>query len=102
MKGYDLKQVETEEAQIDEDLMRLLEKLADDKPVIEGKGKEEPEVTILRRSETVGGENSLEESNHVGKQIVQSLVDRSPDDILERTRVEKKKVAFKKGVNTME
>ena len=38
-KGYDLNQVETGEAQIDEDLMRLLEKLADDKPVIEGKGK---------------------------------------------------------------
>ena len=59
-KGYDLNQVETGEAQIDEDLMRLLEKLADDKHVIEGKGKEEPEVTILRRKETVGGENSLE------------------------------------------
>ena len=48
-KGYDLNQVETGQAQLDEDLMRLLEKLADDKPVIERKGKEEPEVTILRR-----------------------------------------------------
>ena len=62
-KGYDLNQVETAQAQIDEDLMRLLEKLADDKPVIEGRGKEEPEVTILRRSGTVVGENSLEVSN---------------------------------------
>ena len=94
-KGYDLNQVETGEGQIDEGLMRLLEKLADDKPVIEGKGKEEPEVTILRRSETVGGENSLEESNPDGKEIVQSLVDRILDDILERTRLKKKKVAFK-------
>ena len=94
-KGYDLNQVETGEAQIDEDFMRLLEKLADDKPVIEGKGKEEPEVTILRRSETVGGENSLEESNPDGKEVVQSLVDKIPEDILERTRVRKKKVAFK-------
>ena len=32
-KGYDLNQVETGDAQIDDDLMRLLEKLADDKPV---------------------------------------------------------------------
>ena len=48
-KGYDHNQVETAQAQIDEDLMRLLEKLADDIPVIEGKGKEEPEVTTLRR-----------------------------------------------------
>ena len=93
-KSYDLNQVETGQAQIDEDLMRLLEKLADDKPLIEGKGKDEPEVTILRRSETVGGENSLEESNPDGKEIVQSLVDKIPDDILERTRVRKKKVAF--------
>ena len=46
-KCYDLNKVEKGEAQIDEDLMRLLEKLADDKPVIERKGKEEPEVTIL-------------------------------------------------------
>ena len=94
-KGFNLNQVETGEAQIDEDLMRLLEKLADDKPVIEGEGKEEPEVTILRRSETVGVGNSLEESNPDGKEIGQSLVDRIPDDILERTRVKKKKVAFK-------
>ena len=54
-KGYDLNQVETGDAQIDEDLMRLLEKLADDKPVIEENDKEEPEVTILRRNNTGGG-----------------------------------------------
>ena len=76
--------------------MILLEKLADDKPVIEGKGKEEPEVTILRRNETVGGEDSLKEMSPDGKEVVQSLVDKIPDDILlERTRVRKKKVAFK-------
>ena len=94
-KGYDLNQVETGEAQIDEDLMRLLEKLAYDKPVIKGRGKEEPEVTILRRSRTVVGKNSLEVSNPDGKEVVQSLVDKIPDDILERTRVRKKKLAFK-------
>ncbi|XP_063710842.1 uncharacterized protein LOC134839271 [Symsagittifera roscoffensis] len=32
-KGYDLNQVETGDTQVDEDLWRLLEKLADDKPV---------------------------------------------------------------------
>ena len=48
-KGYDLNQVETVETQIDENLWRILEKLADDKPVNERKGREEPEVTILRR-----------------------------------------------------
>ena len=62
-KGYDLNQVETGDALIDEDLMRLLEKLANDKPVIKEKGKEEPEVTILRRNETGGGEDSLKEKS---------------------------------------
>ena len=96
-KGYDLNQVETGEAQIDEDLMRLLEKLADDKPVIEGRGKEEPEVTILLRSGTFVGKNSLEVRNPDEKEVVQSLVGKIPDDILERTRVRKNKVAFKEG-----
>ena len=62
-KGYDLNQVETGDAQIDEDLMRLLEKLADDKPVIKEKDKEEPEVTILKRNEKGGGEDSLKEKS---------------------------------------
>ena len=94
-KCYDLKQVETGDAQIDEDLMRLLEKLAGDKPVNEIKGMEEPDVTILRRYETVGNANSLRGSNTDGKEVVRSLVDKNPDNILERTQVRKKKVAFK-------
>ena len=57
-KGYDLNQMETGNTQVEEDLWRLLEKLADDKPVNVGKGGEEPEVTILRRSETVGDADS--------------------------------------------
>ena len=48
-KSYDLNQVERGDAQIDEDLMRLLEKLADDKPVIREKGKEEPEVYEIEK-----------------------------------------------------
>ena len=94
-KGYDLNQVEPADTQIDEDLMRLLEKLADDEPLIERKGTEEQEVTILRRDETVVIEDSLRGGNPDGKEVVQSLVDKIPDDILERTRVRKKKVAFK-------
>ena len=95
VKGYDLNQVETGDTQIDEDLIRLLEKQADDKPVNERKGREGPEVTILRRDETVGNEDSLRGGNPDGNEVVQSLVDKIPDDMLERTRVRKKKVAFK-------
>ena len=94
-KGYDLNQVETGEAQIDDDLMRLLEKLADDKPEIQEKDKEEPEVTILRKSGIVSDEDITKVTNPDGKEVVQSLVEKIPDDILEQTRVRKKKVAFK-------
>ena len=94
-KGYDLNQVETGRAVIDEDLRRLLEKLADDKPVIKEKGKEEPEVTILRRKEADSGEDSRKENKSGEREVVQSLVDKIPEDILERTRVRRKKVAFK-------
>ena len=93
-KGYDVNQVETGETQIDDDLMRLLEKLADDKPVIQEKGKEEPEVTILRKSGIACDENTSKVTNPDGKEVVQSLVEKIPDDILEQTRVRKKKVAF--------
>ena len=94
-KGYDLNQVKTGDIQVDEDLWSLLEKLADDKPVNVGKGGEEPEVTILRRSETVGNADPPRGSVTDGKDVVQSLVDKNPDSILERTQVRKKKVAFK-------
>ena len=94
-KGYDLNQVETGDTQIDEDFWRLLEKLADDKPVNERKGREEPEVTILQKNETVGNADSLRGSNTDGKEVVRSLVDKIPDNILERSQVRKKKVAFK-------
>ena len=93
-KGYDLNQVETGDAQINEDLMRLLAKLADDKPVIQEEGAEEPEVTILRRKAD-GKEDSSKERKPDGREVVQSLVDRIPEDVLERTMVRKKKVSFK-------
>ena len=94
-KGCDLNQVETGEAQIDDDLMRLLEKLAEDKPVIQEKGKEEPEVTILRRSETVGNTDSSRGSVTDGKDVVRLVVDKIPESILEQTQVRKNKVEFK-------
>ena len=94
-KGYDLNQVETGRAVIDEDSRRLLEKLADDKPVIKEKGKEEPEVTILRRKEADSGEDSRKENKSGEREVVRSLVGKIPEDILERTRFRTKKVAFR-------
>ena len=94
-KGYALNQVEMGDARIDDDLMRLLEKLSDDKPVFQEKGQEEPEVTILRRKETVNNADSSRGSVTDSKDVVQSLVDKILESILEQTKVRKKKVAFK-------
>ena len=94
-KGYEVKQIETGDVQKDDDLMRLLEKLADDKPVIQEKGQEESEVPILRRKETVNKADSPRGSVTDSKDVVRSLVDKIPESILEQTQVRKKKVAFK-------
>ena len=96
-KGYDLNQVEAGTVPIDDDLMRLLEKLSDDKPVIQEESREEPEVTILRRKETVNNTDSSKGSVTDSKDVVRSLVDKIPENILEQTKVRKKKVAFKEG-----
>ena len=87
--------METGEAQIDDDLKRLLEKLADDKPVIQENSKEEPEVTILRKSGIVSDGNTSMVTNPDGKEVVQSLFEKIPADILEQTRFRKKRVEFK-------
>ena len=94
-KGFDLNQVETGDAQIDDDLMRLLENLSDDKPVIQEMGREEPEVTILRRKETVNNTDSSRGSVTDSKDVVRSPVDKIPESILDQTNGRKKKVAFR-------
>ena len=101
-KGYDLNQVETGDTQIDEDLWRLLEKLADGKPVIEGKGKEEPEVTILRRSETVSGKNSLEDSNPDGKKSCSHWWTKSLMTYLSGLGLGKRKWRLRRKLNTLQ
>ena len=63
--------------------------------MIQEKGKEEPEVTILRRKKTVNDTNSSRGSVTDSKDVVRSLVDKIPEDILEQTKVRKKKVTFK-------
>ena len=50
-KSYDPDEVEKGWVTIGEDLRRLLEKLADDKPVAQNNDKNKPEVTILKTRE---------------------------------------------------
>ena len=49
----------------------------------------------MKTNDEGGGEHSLKEKKPDGKEVVQSLVERIPEDIIERTRVRKKTVAFK-------
>ena len=50
-KCYDLDEVESGKVTVGEDLRKLLERLADDKPVVSESGKDRPEVAILKRGE---------------------------------------------------
>ena len=84
-KGYDLNEKETRRVKIGEVLRGLLEKLADDKLVVRSNNKDEPEVTMLSRSEAARGEDSLKEKQLEDKEIVQTLVEKIPEEILRRT-----------------
>ena len=83
-KGYDLNQVEVGSTKISGDLRGLLENLADDKPVVRTNDKDEPEVSILRRDEAAYGEDSLKDKQLDDKDVVQSLVEKIPEEILRR------------------
>ena len=88
-KGYDLNEVETGSVKIEEDLRRLFEKLADDKPVVRRKNKDEPEVTTLRKRQAARGEDSLKEKQPDDKEMVQRLVEKIAEEILRRTTFRK-------------
>ena len=95
-KSYDLDEVETRRVTIEEDLTRLLEKLADDKPVARNNDKDKPEVTILKRGEADQGEDSTIRQPD-DKEVVRALVvEMIPEDILRLTTLRKKKVTFRK------
>ena len=94
-KGSDLDEVETRRVTIGEDLRRLLEKLADDKPVARYNDKDKPEVTILKRGEAAQGEDSTIRQPD-DKEVMRTLVEKIPEDILRQTTLRKKKVTFKK------
>ena len=76
-------------------MRRLHENLADDKPLVRNKDKDEPEVTILRRNEAAFGEDSFKEKQPDDKEVVQSLVEKIPEEIIRQTIVRKKKVPFR-------
>ena len=72
-------------------LMRLLEKLSDDNARDPGEGYRETGIHYTsekRDSETIL--THQEEASLTAKNVVRSLVDKIPEDVLEQTRVRKK------------
>ena len=94
-KSYDTDEVQTGRVTIGEDLRRLLEKLADDKPVARNNDREKPDITILKRGEAAQGKDSTKRQTDC-KEVVRTLVEKIPEDILRQTTLRKKKVTFKK------
>ena len=94
-KSYDPDEVQTGGVTIGEKLKRLLEKLADNKPVARNNDRDKPKVTILKRGETAQGEEATIRQPD-GKEVERTLVEKIPEDILRQTTVGKKKVTFKK------
>ena len=96
-KGYNLDEAETGKGTVGHDLRRLLETLADEKPVVSNSGNEGPEVTIKKREETHDG-NLTRGMEAEKKKVIRSLVEKIPEDILRRTTLRRKRVSFKEDV----
>ena len=96
-KGYDPDEVQTGRLTIGEGLRRLPEKLADDKPVARNNDRDKPEVTILKRGEKAQGDDSTIRQPD-GKEVVRTLVEKIPEDILRQTTLRKKKMTFREEV----
>ena len=56
---------------------------------------DELEFSILRRNEAAYGGDSLKENQLDDKDVVQSLVEKFPEEILRQTMVGKKKMTFR-------
>ena len=65
---------------VGEDLRDLLEKLADDNPVVSKNDKDLPEVTIMKRGEVTHGGDSIKTREPENMEVVRSLVERIPEE----------------------
>ena len=100
-KGSDPDEVKTGKATVGQDLMRLLERLADDKPVVSTRRNDEPEITIMRREEVSRDVDSMKAVESGNKEMVRTLFEKISEDILRRTTLRRKKVWFKEEVEDL-
>ena len=94
--GYDLEEVEKGKATMRPDSKNLLQKKADNKPVDSTTPDDEPEVTIMRRK-GVGScnKNLLNAGDPWSKEVVRTLDEKIPEEILKQTTPRRKRVSFK-------
>ena len=81
--------------------MRLLERLADDKPVVSNTRNDEPKITIMRREEVSRDRDSMKHREREYKEVVRTVVHKIPEYILRRTMLRRKKVSLKEEVEVL-
>ena len=80
---------------VGQDIMRLLQKLADIKPVDSSRKDAYPEFTSMRR--TIVGlrdQKSLKNEDMESKEVVRTLGEKIQEEILKQTTLRRKKVPF--------
>ena len=75
--------------------MGLLQKLADDKPVVSTRRDDKPKFTIMRKEKVPGDKNSLKNGDPESKKLVRTLVENIPQGILKQTTLRRKKMSYR-------
>ena len=83
--------------------MRLLQKVADNKPVVTNEIKDEPEITILRKTK-VGPHGDIQSGDKEldSKELLQTLVDWVLEEIVMQTSLRKKRGRSKRRLKRSE
>ena len=85
-----------ERAVVGQDLISLLQKLADDKPVDTSEKGNKPEVTIIKKIKVGSCEDSQwEDREPKSKEVARTLVQNIPKGVLMETKLRSKEVLFK-------
>ena len=75
--------------------MGLLQKLADDKPVVSTRRDDKSEFTIMRKEKVPDDKNSLKTGDPESKKLVRTLVENIPEGILKQTTLRRKKMSYR-------
>ena len=95
-KGYDLEEFETVKATVGQDLLNLLQKLADKEHLGSTRSYDEPEVTKMRRKRVGSGDKNLVNAGYPeSNEVVRTLFEKIPEGTLKQTTLRRKRVSLK-------